>query len=100
MQTAIDDKANEQYIKYVTSSLSPTCVRWFLFTNLLPATFKRLVIEKCGAPKLFANYKNKRVRVVMASRFGDVGITENLTTNHGYSSRVYMDELSNFSDKE
>ncbi len=43
--------------------------------------------------------KGKRIRAVMASRFGDVGITEDLTAERGYSSRVAVEELSNFSDK-
>lgn len=32
--------------------------------------------------------RGSRVRVVMASRFGDVGITDDLTAIHGYHLRV------------
>jgi len=94
-------KAEEQYNKYVLYASSDTCLRWFLFVNLLPAIMQPLVHEKAGGkPKLFATYKDKRVRVVMASRFGDVGITEDLTKKHGYSDRVSIDDLSDFSDEK
>lgn len=49
-------------------------------------------------PPLFATHEGKRVRVVMASRFGDVGITEDLTAERGYSKRVFLPELTDFSD--
>lgn len=39
----------------------------------------------------------KRVRLVMASRFGDVGITRNLKAESGYAWRVPVEELCNFS---
>lgn len=34
-----------------------------------------------------------RVKIVMASRFGDVGITDDLTAEHGYHARVSLEEL-------
>lgn len=40
-----------------------------------------------------------RVRVVMASRFGDVGVTEDLTADHGYGARLYLDQLENFGEQ-
>ena len=51
-------------------------------------------------PKLYADYGDKRVRVVMASRLGDVGITYDLSKDVGYDERVYVEKLTNFSDKE
>lgn len=94
-------EANKQYEKHVLNSSSPDCVRWFLFVKLLPAIMQPIVCEKTGGePKLFANYKGERVRVTMASRFGDVGITSDLTKEHGYSTRVSVDDLSNFSDEK
>ena len=48
---------------------------------------------------LYADYKGNRVRVVVASRLGDVGVTYDLTKEQGYHRRVYLPELSNFSDK-
>ena len=35
------------------------------------------------------------VKVVMWSRFGDVGITDDLTADHGYGARVDPSELNN-----
>lgn len=49
------------------------------------------------APPLFATYDGKRVRVVMASRMGDVGITPDLTKSNGYERRVWLPELTDFS---
>lgn len=49
---------------------------------------------------LYADHNGMRVRVVMASRFGDVGITPELTREQCYEKRVVFNELSNFSDKE
>jgi len=79
---------------------APKELRWYLFVNRLPAVLKMLAYERGVNPNLFADYKGKRIRVVMASRFGDVGITENLNAERGYSARVSVEELTNFSDKE
>lgn len=35
-----------------------------------------------------------RVKIVMASRFGDVGITDDLTAEHGYHARIEIDKLT------
>ncbi len=37
--------------------------------------------------------KNQLVKVVMASRFGDVGITPNLQADRGYTARVNPEDL-------
>lgn len=37
-----------------------------------------------------------RVKIVMVSRFGDVGITDDLTAENGYDARVPLDSLCNF----
>lgn len=54
-------------------------------------------------PELYADIviKNKveRVKIVMASRFGDVGITTNMKAEYGYDARVFLEELNSFSDK-
>lgn len=47
-------------------------------------------------PRLFADYEGRRVRVVMASRLGDVGITADLKADHGYQKRVAVEDLANF----
>ena len=36
------------------------------------------------------------VKIVMVSRFGDVGITEDLTAENGYGCRVPLDDLYDF----
>ncbi len=83
---------------YIDSLGAPKCLRWFLFVNRLPATLKSLAREKAGEPRLFATYEGQRVRVVMASRMGDVGITEDLRAEHGYTARVWVQDLSEFSE--
>lgn len=37
-----------------------------------------------------------RVKIVMVSRFGDVGITNDLTAETGYHARVELDSLCDF----
>lgn len=49
-------------------------------------------------PKLFADYEGARVRVVMASRMGDLGITSSLDVEDGYERRVFISQLTNFSE--
>jgi hypothetical protein len=39
--------------------------------------------------------KGTPVKIVMVSRFGDVGITDNLKAEHGYHARVTFDQLEN-----
>lgn len=36
------------------------------------------------------------IKIVMVSRFGDVGITEDLDSENGYGLRVRLDDLCNF----
>lgn len=48
-------------------------------------------------PALFATHDGQRVRVVMASRFGDVGISLNLDAETGYSKRVLLPDLTDLS---
>lgn len=49
------------------------------------------------APVLFARHEGCPVRVTMASRFGDVGISEDLDADRGYARRVAVEELTDFS---
>lgn len=83
--------------EYIDDPQANTDLRWFLFINRLPAGLKYLAQDHGVSPKLFADYKGKRVRIVMASRLGDVGITSNLKAENGYEERVVVEELSNFS---
>lgn len=81
---------------YIHDYKAPMVLRWFLLTRRLPAS-DGLLCEANGAwPKLFADYKGERYRVVMASRMGDVGITRNLKAENGYELRVPVEALSNF----
>ena len=86
---------------YIAVPGVPRCLQWYLFINRLPAAEKYMCLENGVAdPKLFAKYKGKWVRVVMASRFGDVGITEKLDRDYGYSAgRVNVKDLSDFTDE-
>lgn len=81
---------------YIDDPAQPECLRAFLQYARAPAHGSTLADPR---PKLFATFKGKRVRVVMASRFGDVGITSKLHAEHGYSHRVSVHELCNFSCK-
>jgi hypothetical protein len=36
----------------------------------------------------------------MASRLGDVGVTQNMRTGASYRQRVMLDELTDFSDQQ
>ena len=85
---------------YICDLEAPDCLRWFLLVNRLPAIEAWLVERMAGAPKLFAAYKGKRVRVVMASRFGDVGISRHLGRAHGYYKRVMIEDLTHFNGTE
>jgi hypothetical protein len=78
------------------SKTLPDCVQKFVGVHRA-CPIERMNIKE--EPTLFANYEGKRVRVTMASRFGDVGITYNLDTDHGYDLRVYLPDLSDFSTK-
>ncbi len=91
-QTHCDDLIHEPTL--------PMCARYFLLVHRLPAIDGTVITAYKGSPVCFANYQGQRVRLVMASRFGDVGITRNLKAENGYELRVSMDDLSDFSDKE
>lgn len=85
---------------YIEDKHANPDLRAFLEYNRLPAIeIFKLEAEGKSSPELYADYNYKRVRVVMASRFGDVGITENLKNDKGYSQRVYVEDLTNFSNK-
>jgi hypothetical protein len=65
----------------------------------LYATLKADAVRTIGAQRE-AIPAGARVRVVMASRLGDVGITPKLDTEHGYAARVMLDDLTDFSDQQ
>jgi hypothetical protein len=79
---------------YIDDETQPECLRAFLDHARSPAHGMDRAEPR---PALFANYNGKRVRVVMASRLGDVGITSNLHAERGYEKRVAVADLSGFS---
>jgi len=77
--------------------LLPEIVYAWLYYKRLPAIKQ---FEQPDPKPLFATYKKKRVKVNMASRFGDVGITKNLTAPNGYTDRgIYVPDLTDFSNE-
>jgi hypothetical protein len=85
---------------YIRDKTQPKALRKFLLYKRIPAYWQAdLWKDSWGFPVLYADYNGERVRVVMASRFGDVGITKDLTKEHGYETRVSVEELTNFSEE-
>lgn len=80
---------------YIEDPTVPEALRKFLAFARSPG--HGLLLPK-PHPKLFAKHAGRYVRVTMASRFGDVGITTDLTAERGYEERVPLDQLSNFSE--
>jgi hypothetical protein len=87
-----DPKHCDDYIDDVTA---PLVLRTFLERARSPA---HGMLTPTPYPKLFADHNGTRVRVVMASRFGVVGITDDLQAEIGYQTCVHVAELTNFSD--
>lgn len=79
---------------YIDDPSTPDCVRAFLDHARAPAHGANLPGKR---PALFAKLGGMPVRVVMASRFGDVGVSGDLEAERGYSARVGLDELTDFS---
>ena len=82
---------------YIDDPDAPQCLRDFLSHARAPAHGAYI---DAPTPKLFATLNGKRVRVTVASRFGDVGVAFDLTAEHGYSMRVNVAALTDFSTEE
>lgn len=80
---------------YIRDKSQPMCLRRFLLYRRIPA-YWQIKRWRWGKPELYAMHEGKRVRVTMASRFGDVGITEVLTAEYGYNKRVPVEALTDF----
>ncbi len=89
---------------YINDQTQPMALRAFLERARSPAHGH---LTGAPFPKLFATYTGKgwrgigtgdRVRVVMASRMGDVGVTKNLANEVGYCARFAVEDLSDFGD--
>ncbi len=83
---------------YIHDFSAPRCLRFFLLINRLPAIDGLLCREFGVRPQLFATHEGRRVRVVMTSRLGDVGITRRLDAEDGYDKRVMLAALTDFGD--
>ena len=79
---------------YIDDESQPACLREFLAFARSPAHGSLLGTPK---PPLYALYNGKVVRVTVASRLGDVGITTDLGQDYGYQERVAVEQLSDFS---
>ena len=79
---------------YIDDPTQLECLRAFLDYARSPA---HGAFKDGPKPRLFARHGKRLVRVVMASRFGDVGITTRLHDEHGYEKRVAVSELTSFS---
>jgi hypothetical protein len=89
---------------YIDDAAAPACLRAFLARARQPAHGH---LSDTPFPKLFATYNGPnwndvatgdRVRVVMASRMGDVGVTKKLDSEHGYSVRCAVGDLIDLSE--
>jgi hypothetical protein len=80
---------------YINDPAAPEPLRKFLARARAPA---HGALEPEPYPKLFATCAGKRVRVVMASRHGDVGITTRLDREYGYDLRVAISTLTDFAE--
>jgi hypothetical protein len=86
---------------YIHDLSQPLCLRFWLLVHRLPAADMELLNRAGVNPDLFAStVQGRTVRLVMASRLGDVGITGALTdlTDDRYEQRVHLDLLCNFRD--
>lgn len=92
---------------YIDDESQPLLLRRFIRYWRWPAIYRsRAERWKVKEPKLFADYtpwwflwwRKTRVRAVLASRMGDVGVTPDLKRG-GYRLRVAVSQLSNFSEQ-
>ena len=81
--------------EYLDDPTSPEPLRKYLEFARAPAHGQLLPRPH---PRLFADHEGRRVRVTMASRLGDVGITTDFSAEMGYQQRVPVGQLSNFSE--
>lgn len=80
---------------YIDDPAAPEALRKFLAFARSPAHGQLLPEPHL---QLFADHDSKRVRVTMASRMGDVGITTDFSVDMGYEWRVPVSQLSNFAE--
>jgi len=84
---------------YIMDFTMPQALQAFILINRLPAMEKNIIAGTYGSPELYCVHKDdllKAQRVVMASRMGDLGITDDLNAENGYQRRVLVAELQDF----
>ena len=91
----LDDHCNDHCDDYIDDPTAPGALRKFLAFARAPA---HGLLQPQPHPRLFADHEGHRIRVTMASRLGDVGITANLDAETGYDARVLVSQLANFSE--
>lgn len=80
---------------YIDDAQAAPALRRFLKHARAPA---HGMLSGESRPDLFADHRGRRVRVTMASRMGDVGVTPTLIATSGYDERVAVEDLSNFGE--
>lgn len=90
---------------YIDDTAQPWPLRAFLAYERQPAIDKYqnqrpvLFATYIGTDPLASDCRGRRCRVVMASRFGDVGVRfTDLDRDYGYSIRCAVDALTEFSE--
>lgn len=79
---------------YIEDEAAPEPLRAFLSHARAPAHGALLPDPQ---PALFARHEGQPVRVVMASRLGDLGITRDMKGDGSYTKRVLVSDLTDFS---
>jgi len=95
VSTAVPEPA-DHCDDYIDDLKAPMALRTFLAFARSPA---HGYLQPLPHPQLFATFEGRRVRVTMASRFGDVGITDRLDVATGYDTRVRVSQLVDFSEQ-
>jgi len=92
--------------EYIDDMNAPDSLRAFLAYERQPAVKKNprrrpsLFATYVGSDPMAADCVGRRCRIVMASRFGDVGVRfTNLDRDYGYSIRCPVEHLRDFSDR-
>lgn len=80
---------------YIEDESAPPALRRYLARARSPG---HGMLSSDPFPELYADLDGRRVRVVMASRIGDVGVTAVLAEKFRYETRVAVCDLSNFGD--
>lgn len=73
--------------------------RWFLFNKRLAAVYQNDWKPWIERDKLFCTYEGKRYRVTGCSRLGDIWLQPNHELDRGYEKRVYVTDVSDWSDQ-